>query len=127
MGEPITRGMGQDALMLRDFVRSGMHLLIGCALFLPGLFCILRSRQSGGGAHVLRGALGFTGAGMLVFILARTLPELTPDSTGLLRFTHLWAGDLIGLFSLGVLTALLLFWPARSLPGTVEWRGEVRS
>lgn len=127
MGDPIIRGMGQEGAMVRDFVMSGRHLLVACALFLPGLFCILRSRQAGGGAHVLRGALGFTGAGLLVYILARTLPELAPDSTGLLRFTHVWAGDLIGLFSLGVLTALLLFWPARSIPASVDWRSEVRS
>jgi hypothetical protein len=104
---------GLDA---RGFVRSQMHLLAGCAFFIPGLFCILKSRQISGGAHVFRGALGFCSLGALVYLLSDLVQFwIHTDSGGKIRFIPVDPLEVTGLFMLGILTALFLFWPARRL------------
>jgi len=99
---------------LQTFVGSGLHLLVGLALFLPGLFCTLRSRQGQGAAHVLRGASGFLMLGVLVFMtsgLLRSVVRAYPDNGLQLGFVP--PPVIFGLFLMGTLAAVLLFWPAR--------------
>ena len=113
-GGPLLDRMGPLALEVRKFVQTGSHLLVGCALFLPGIFCVLRARQVGGAAHVLRGGLGFTGAGLLIYTLSQLIPTVIPADRAI-EFSPVAVKSLFALFALGVLSALLLFWPAKAL------------
>jgi hypothetical protein len=117
-GDPILREVGPFASDVRRFVDTNTHFFVGCALFVPGMFCVLRSRQPAGAAHVLRGGLGFAGAGVLVCVLSRVLPSaMPPDSMGRgIEFSPVTVKALVALFGLGVLSALLLFWPAKAIP-----------
>jgi hypothetical protein len=111
LGQPIVRGIPD----LGDFCRSGMHYLVGCALFVPGVFCFLRARRTLGAAHMLRGAIGSIGAGMLVLVLSRMIPGMIlAGPNGQIRFEPGSIQEMTGwLFVLGVISALILFWPAK--------------
>jgi hypothetical protein len=103
-------------LRVQTFVGSQLHLLAGLALFLPGLFCTLRSRQGQGAAHVLRGASGFLTLGTLVFITSKLLQSVVRTYPGEgLQLGFVPPGVIFGLFLTGILAAVLLFWPARTV------------
>ncbi len=124
IGDSILQDMGiSPGFDARSYVQSQIHLLAGCAFFVPGLFCMLKTRQVSGAAHVFRGAIGFSGMGALVFLLSKFLEEWVriDPSSGKLIFMSIDLFPVMGLFILGVTTALFLFWPARRIsPGRIE-------
>jgi hypothetical protein len=121
LGEAILRDTGVPRLKLEGFVGSQMHLLAGALLFLPGLFCVLHSRQDQGASHVFRGALGFGTAGALVFVLSQLIQfRISADATGSIEFHPVGGAWLAGLFGMGILAALLLFWPGKATRPQIE-------
>jgi hypothetical protein len=103
-------------LSFQRLVDSRLHLLAGLGLFLPGVLSCLRSRQGLGAAHVLRGAFGLAAAGALVYLLGLVLNQgISAEPGGPVHFRTVNFAWLLLLFALGVLTALLLFWPGRNL------------
>ncbi len=106
---------GAEAEEVGNLVENRVHLLVGLSLFLPGLFCLVHSRRDLGVVHLFRGVAGFFFAGLLVFILSEAIQStLLPGPDGI-EFAYVSWAQVMGLFGLGILTALLIFWPARAL------------
>jgi hypothetical protein len=110
LGRPLVKAFPD----LEGFYRSGMHLFAACALFVPGIFCILRARSGLGAAHVFRGAVGFSTAALLIFLLAGMIPHKITEAGGRIQFDSIDGPELTWLFALGILSALFLFWPAKT-------------
>ncbi len=112
----VAQAFGMEAAEIGEIVRMRVHLLVGLCLFLPGLFCLLHSRRPLGAFHVLRGVAGFSFAGLLVLYLSESIQStLLAGPDGGIKFSYVSWAQVTGLFGLGILTALLIFWPARAL------------
>ena len=86
--------------------------------FLPGLFSLVMARRPGGGAHVLRGAVGAVLTGLLALLLVTLLRDSYNDTTqhhvALINGGRIDNMEFLVLLLLtGAASAVLLAWPAR--------------
>jgi serine/threonine protein kinase/phage shock protein PspC (stress-responsive transcriptional regulator) len=110
-------GLGHGGLVNSGEIGTVKFALL---LFLPGLFSLVMARRPGGGAHVLRGALGAMAGGLLGLLLVTLLRESYHD-TNQYRISFFGEsmenmGFLIFLLVTGAVSAVLLAWPARLVP-----------